>query len=160
MPEIRLIDANTLLKSEIDRCGCVPIVCTTDNIGYATDCKSLRYIIEQQETIEAEPVRYGHWVLIEHEFFTCSECGNAYFTGADSTSEAMHKLKTGDYFAYCPHCGAKMKLENLNGENGTNGKDGTDGKSAYELAVQEGFDGTLEEWFESLKGVDGLPGKE
>lgn len=31
---------------------------------------------------------------------------------------------------------------------------GKDGKSAYELAVEAGFEGTLEEWLESLKGKD------
>lgn len=32
---------------------------------------------------------------------------------------------------------------------------GTPGKSAYELAVQAGFEGTLEEWLDSLEGSDG-----
>lgn len=32
------------------------------------------------------------------------------------------------------------------------------GKSAYEVAVDEGFVGTKEEWFESLRGPQGLPG--
>ncbi|MDE6189463.1 MAG: S1C family serine protease [Clostridia bacterium] len=32
------------------------------------------------------------------------------------------------------------------------------GLSAYELAVQNGFNGTLDEWLESLKGEDGLNG--
>lgn len=35
------------------------------------------------------------------------------------------------------------------------GKDGTDGLSAYEIAVNNGFDGTEEEWLESLKGAKG-----
>src|SRR5699024_10277457 len=39
------------------------------------------------------------------------------------------------------------------------GKDGNDGKSAYELAVQEGFLSTLEEYLESLHGQDGQDGK-
>jgi hypothetical protein len=34
---------------------------------------------------------------------------------------------------------------------------GADGKSAYELAVADGFVGTLEEWFKSLRGQDALP---
>lgn len=33
------------------------------------------------------------------------------------------------------------------------------GKSAYELALEEGFKGTKEEWLASLKGEDGDPGK-
>ena len=34
------------------------------------------------------------------------------------------------------------------------------GKSAYVLAVENGFVGTLEEWLESLKGEMGPPGSE
>ena len=34
------------------------------------------------------------------------------------------------------------------------GKDGRDGKSAYEIAVEAGFSGTLEEWLASLKGEE------
>ena len=41
-------------------------------------------------------------------------------------------------------------IEQLAGENGL---------SAYELAVQQGFQGTKEMWLESLKGADGLNGK-
>lgn len=32
------------------------------------------------------------------------------------------------------------------------------GKSAYEIAVENGFEGTVEEWLESLKGKDGVSG--
>jgi len=39
------------------------------------------------------------------------------------------------------------------------GPKGEDGKSAYELACENGFSGTLDEWLESLKGQDGLPGE-
>ena len=35
---------------------------------------------------------------------------------------------------------------------------GESGLSAYELAVQEGYGGTLEEWLLSLRGDDGTPG--
>lgn len=44
------------------------------------------------------------------------------------------------------------------GEPGADGADGADGKSAYELAVENGFEGTLEEWLESLKGEAGADG--
>ncbi|MDE5654406.1 MAG: S1C family serine protease, partial [Clostridia bacterium] len=36
--------------------------------------------------------------------------------------------------------------------------DGKQGKSAYELAVEHGFEGSLEEWLDSLKGSDGQNG--
>ena len=52
----------------------------------------------------------------------------------------------------------KLLSEVQNGSNGTNGKDGENGLSAYELAVQEGFTGSLAEWLNSLKGADGQDG--
>ena len=42
-------------------------------------------------------------------------------------------------------------------QTGANGKDGC---SAYEIAIENGFVGTAAEWLESLKGRDGLPGKD
>jgi len=57
-------------------------------------------------------------------------------------------------------------VDGANGQNGLNGQDGQngkDGKSAYELALEDGFEGSLHEWLLSLavKGSDGqngLPG--
>lgn len=37
---------------------------------------------------------------------------------------------------------------------------GVNGKSAYEIAVENGFVGTVSDWLESLKGADGLHGKD
>lgn len=54
------------------------------------------------------------------------------------------------------------------GEPGANGKDGldgmvgangADGKSAYDIARDNGFDGTEKEWIDSLKGKDGVNGE-
>ena len=46
------------------------------------------------------------------------------------------------------------------GKDGADGKDGKDGLSAYELAVENGFTGTVTEWLHSLKGTDGVNGKD
>ena len=58
-------------------------------------------------------------------------------------------------------------LKGADGKDGINGKDGvdgapgqdgvngSDGKSAYEIAVENGFVGTESEWLASLKGADG-----
>lgn len=40
--------------------------------------------------------------------------------------------------------------------SGGSGTPGQDGKSAYEIAVENGFEGTEEEWLTSLKGSDGF----
>ena len=42
-------------------------------------------------------------------------------------------------------------------QTGANGKDG---RSAYEIATENGFVGTVAEWLESLKGKDGIDGKD
>lgn len=44
------------------------------------------------------------------------------------------------------------------GVDGRDGLDGTNGKSAFEIAVENGFVGTETEWLESLKGKDGAVG--
>lgn len=54
----------------------------------------------------------------------------------------------------------KLLSEVQSGSNGTDGKDGENGLSAYELAVQDGFTGTLAEWLESLKGANGKDGRD
>ena len=43
-------------------------------------------------------------------------------------------------------------------QSGPDGADGADGKSAYEVAVENGFSGTEQEWLDSLVGADGAPG--
>ncbi|OTA50521.1 hypothetical protein BHL91_01020 [Limosilactobacillus reuteri] len=47
-----------------------------------------------------------------------------------------------------------------NGADGQPGKDGKDGKSAYQLAVSQGFVGDLKAWLNSLKGEQGPAGKD
>ena len=42
--------------------------------------------------------------------------------------------------------------DGVDGQNGVDGKDGVDGKSAFDIAKEKGFEGTEEEWLESLKG--------
>ena len=45
--------------------------------------------------------------------------------------------------------------QGIQGEKGEKGEAGADGKSAYELACDNGFEGTLTEWLASLAGKDG-----
>jgi len=44
------------------------------------------------------------------------------------------------------------------GPQGLPGESGLDGKSAYEIAVENGFEGTEQEWLESLVGPEGPAG--
>lgn len=62
--------------------------------------KALKEAIERVPTVDAEPIKHGHWEHGEDVFgmyCQCSECGNQYY---------------GSYeFKYCPNCGAKMDEE-------------------------------------------------
>ena len=50
----------------------------------------------------------------------------------------------------------KSKTEETDGEQlGSGG-----GKSAYDIAVENGFEGTVTEWLDSLKGADGIDGQD
>lgn len=45
--------------------------------------------------------------------------------------------------------------ESLLGAGALKGDDGEDGKSAYEIACDNGFEGTEQEWLDSINGEDG-----
>ena len=55
--------------------------------------------------------------------------------------------------------GKNLQEKLNNGELGGGGGSGTAGKSAYEIAVDNGFVGTETEWLESLKGEQGEAGR-
>ena len=48
--------------------------------------------------------------------------------------------------------------DGINGINGANGQKGADGLSAYQLAVSQGYSGSLSTWLNSLKGAQGAKG--
>lgn len=48
----------------------------------------------------------------------------------------------------------------IDGRDGKDGTNGTNGLSAYEIAVQQGFSGTVDEWLSSLIGEKGEPGSQ
>ena len=54
----------------------------------------------------------------------------------------------------------KPKVGTIKGEKGDKGDAGTNGKSAYEVAVANGYTGTQAQWLASLKGADGAHGKD
>lgn len=51
-------------------------------------------------------------------------------------------------------------VANITGPDGEPGTPGADGKSAYEIAVANGFSGTEAQWLTSLKGADGADGSD
>ena len=52
--------------------------------------------IDKVPTVDAEPVRYGHWIENDNGTYSCSECHSW-------IPNEQHY-----YARYCLHCGAKM----------------------------------------------------
>lgn len=82
--EVRLIDTNAL---------------DFDNMDFDTydDYLFIFNLIEEAPTIEAEPMRHGHWIPRSNGYFDfvqCSACGR-------NTAYSVP-------FLFCPECGAKM----------------------------------------------------
>ena len=81
----RLIDAEKL-KSDYD--------ITNWDKPYGCSFK----IIDSQQTVDAEPVRYGEWIDVRGGYlFECSRC-----KAQVNSKQFKSNLK------YCPECGAKM----------------------------------------------------
>lgn len=90
MPDVRLIDANALMK----------------NIGKIPQLRGITYgrmkkAVEETPTIDAAPVVHGRWVPGFGSYSTpkCSCCGWNIPYSEDSRLDAL---------SYCPNCGAKM----------------------------------------------------
>ena len=91
---MRLVDADEAVK----------IIKRYDDRGLALDevtrvTDGIAREIEEQPTVDAEPVRHGKWERVEYSFvggYRCSCCG----------SKALD-----DSFNYCGYCGAKMDGE-------------------------------------------------
>lgn len=54
--------------------------------------------------------------------------------------------------------GTSYTTTSIRGEKGDIGEQGVEGKSAYEIARSKGFEGTEDEWLDSLKGTEGEQG--
>ena len=87
---MRLIDKDDLLR-DMKKCKAYGEL----------SAKSAIRKVETWQTVDAEPVRHGHWVEAKYPLFTCSECGAIY-------------RDTGYDYNYCPNCGAKMDEEQEN----------------------------------------------
>jgi len=96
----RLIKADKLRKDVLDLPNCYNGFSDTYDKAMIID------LIDEQPTVEAEPVRHGKWIMKSDPFGffdeipVCSECG--------CTTKMREKTK------FCPNCGAKMDEEKEN----------------------------------------------
>lgn len=79
--------------------------------GWSRPLGSAYEEIQEMPAADVAPVVHGKWIINEYEYFTCSECGNGYYNGAQSTAQAKSFLKCGFADNYCGYCGAKMDKE-------------------------------------------------
>lgn len=86
---MRLIDADALWTNIANNSACYHDCCR------AQGEKGVLELIDEAPTIEAEPVKCGHWVYGELDIPHCSECGT----------------KPKEISPYCSGCGAKMDGE-------------------------------------------------
>lgn len=96
---MRLIDADDLLEQR------VYTVAKGKGFPYREAYKNMLDDIEHAPTVEAEPIRHGHWIMCDEEYnaYECSICHDAWAVEEGSPSENnMH---------YCQNCGAKMDEE-------------------------------------------------
>ena len=90
-----------------------------------------------------------------------ASCGEA---GESAYQIAVRNGFEGDEAAWLASLKGDKGADGAEGAKGANGKDGEDGadgqngKSAYELAVDNGFTGTEAEWVASLQGKNGVDG--
>lgn len=66
----------------------------------AQDKGEIFQIINAAPTVDAEPVRHGHWIVNPLHYggfrYECSDCG------------AVHRTDERHHKPYCPDCGAKL----------------------------------------------------
>lgn len=92
---MRLIDATRIEQYILNNCS--------DN----EEINAIYAEIINAPTIEAEPIKHGHWINKGLEPLRCSECGIM----VDVYNEIPWACKS---FVYCPNCGAKMDEVNEN----------------------------------------------
>lgn len=126
---MRLIDADKRIARYCEEnCGCTRQECT---LTYEHDgCEACTFVqeIEDEPSVDAEPVQSGHWEWREtwldespeypcellKEGWACSACGvylmqylKSHFHDIESYAECISdEMPT---IERCPHCGAKMK---------------------------------------------------
>lgn len=108
---------NTDNKNNFETIQTIARMCVNEQEIVLTNYKSIN--IQKQKNIEFAPIKRGHWCIDEYEYFYCSLCGRAYYNGCDSTIEAKSKLNSGNYYPYCPFCGAQMSGNKVNDNDNT-----------------------------------------
>lgn len=112
----------------------------------------------------------GTSFVISGRYDTLSELEAAHPTGSEGDAWAVGSAEDNDIYLWDVDTAAWTNIGSLQGPPGPAGADGSpgkdgapgpagaDGESAYQIAVDNGFEGTEEDWLTSLHGADGGPG--
>lgn len=98
MSEVRLIDANALIKEICSDCALfLDKKCDGERISCYPSS-----IVRKQPTVDAVPVRHGHWEIVPND-----ESGDDYYKMRCSVcGETLWSIQSEEL--YCCKCGAKM----------------------------------------------------
>ena len=129
-------------------------------------------LIKEPDSMVVEPtdpngnytIKPGAFVGFDHS--TTELQGGEMLVASPDGQNKIPKLSPDGQFLFNNNDGDNMwalikpKVSTIKGEKGDKGDAGTNGKSAYEVAVANGYSGTQAQWLASLKGTDGAPGKD
>lgn len=96
--KMRLIDADDLLRDTCNECKAYYSEAKQSCPCNHGECDAIFTAkeIQNQPTIEAEPIKHGEWIPDDYEYNHCSECS--------------YEHESPEYVTpYCPNCGAKME---------------------------------------------------
>lgn len=106
----------------------------------------------------------GTSFVIKGMYGTFDELKAAHPTGSDGDAYAVGDENSNVIYNWSEEAQEWQNMGSLAGPPGPKGEDSTvpgpEGKSAYDIAVEGGFNGTEAEWLESLKGANGEQGED
>jgi hypothetical protein len=140
------------------------------------DCRTVIESIDEVSKIPLPYVGMIFYVKGENQLYKVTSLKSKLIAGKPQEDYMVNKYEKivdlGNYAttAYVDNSIAEIKKQpgakgdkGDKGDPGTDGADGADGKSAYQIAVEKGFEGDETAWLASLKGekgADGLIGKD
>ena len=140
------------------------------------DCRTVIESIDEVSKIPLPYVGMIFYVKGENQLYKVTSLKSKLIAGKPQEDYMVNKYEKivdlGNYAttAYVDNSIAEIKKQpgakgdkGDKGDPGTDGADGADGKSAYQIAVEKGFEGDETAWLASLKGekgADGVVGKD
>ena len=119
---------------------------------------------------KGDPGADGKSFTLLGRYSTLDDLMAAHPTGSEGEAWAVGSATDNDIYLWDVDAAAWTNIGSMQGPAGTKGdtgdtgpqgpvgQNGEDGKSAYQIAVDNGYTGTETEWLASLKGADGAPG--